>query len=278
METLKSETNAATARVKELEDMVESDNLRAQAHTETMINMHRKCHLIEAQYDQTVEKYKHTSLSLEEKEMSLHLLEDDCNAMARRVTLLEDEEKKAMAKVSQKVLELAKMSLHADQLMKKVKQLEQRNLQDEETTEQLEIPTKEAIRLGNDSETKLEEMSRRLGVMEDELRRTKERATMAEETIGHLEGELKAVGENMKALEVSEEKAVERQECYKAQIQQLLEKLKEAEGRYEYGEMHITKLNQRVDDLEDEICREKTKIQKVTNELDEVLESIITEY
>ena len=34
METLKSETGAAKARVKELEDMVEKDNMRAQAHTE----------------------------------------------------------------------------------------------------------------------------------------------------------------------------------------------------------------------------------------------------
>ena len=151
-----------------------------------MITVHRRCHLIEAQYDQTLEKLKQTNLSLEDKESSLHVLEDDCNAMARRVTLLEDEEKKAMAKLSQKVLELAQMSIHADKLNKKVKQLEQRNIQDEETTEQLEIPTKEAIRLGNDSEKKLEEMTRRLGVMEDELKRTEERATMAEETIGRL--------------------------------------------------------------------------------------------
>ena len=41
-----------------------------------------------------------------------------------------------MAKLSQKVLELAQMSLHADKLNKKVKQLEQRNIQDEETTVQ----------------------------------------------------------------------------------------------------------------------------------------------
>ena len=42
METLKSETGAAKARVAELEDMVEKDNMRAQAHTDTMINMHRR--------------------------------------------------------------------------------------------------------------------------------------------------------------------------------------------------------------------------------------------
>ena len=278
METLKSETNAAKARVKELEDMTLRDNQKAEYHTETMVAMQRKCHLIEAQFDQTLEKYKQTSLSLEEKELNLQILENDSNAMARRVALLEDEQKKIMTKLSQTVLDLAKMSLHADQLMKKIKQLEQRNIQDEEATEQMEIPTREAKRLGNDSEKKLEEMSRRLGIMEDELRRTEERASISEDTIQELEGELKAVGENMKALEVSEERAVERQERYKGQIQTLLEKLKEAEGRYEYGEMHITKLNQRIDDLEDEICREKTKIQKVTDELDEVLESILTKY
>ena len=278
MNTLKSETNAAVTRVKKLESMVERDNERSVVNKETLVALQRKCHLVEAQYDETMEKYGKTCLKLEEKESSLQILEEESNAMCRRVALLEDEQKKTMSKLSGAVLDLAKMSQEADQLMRKIKQLEQRNSQDEETTEQLEIPTREAKRLGNDSEKKLEEMSRRLGIMEDELRRTEERAAMADDTIQDLEGELRAVGENMIALEISEEKAIERQERYQGQIQHLLEKLKEAEGRYEYGEMHITKLNHRVDDLEDEICREKTKIKKITDDLDDVFDQMMTKY
>ena len=46
-----------------------------------------------------------------------------------------------------------------------------------------------------------------------------------------MEEELRMIGENLKALEVSEEKAQQREEEYKKTIKQLLEKFKSAEGR-----------------------------------------------
>merc|ERR1711993_174991 len=58
------------------------------------------------------------------------------------------------------------------------------------------------------------------------------------------------VGENMKQLEISAEKAQEREEKLKDKIHQLMDRLKHAEARYEYGEMNITKLNHRIDDIE----------------------------
>ena len=53
---------------------------------------------------------------------------------------------------------------------------------------------------------------------------------------------------------------------------------KAAEGRFEYGEMNITKLNQRIDDIEDEIYREKMKIKKVADELGETFDDMLTNY
>merc|ERR1712168_1668241 len=53
-----------------------------------------------------------------------------------------------------------------------------------------------------------------------------------------VEHELETVGENMKQLEISAEKATEREEKLKDKIHQLLERLKLAEARYEYGEMN----------------------------------------
>ncbi len=55
-------------------------------------------------------------------------------------------------------------------------------------------------------------------------------------------------------------------------------RLKSAESRIEYGEMNITKLNHRVDDIEDEIVREKLKIEKVGNEVGQTLDDIFTKY
>ena len=48
--------------------------------------------------------------------------------------------------------------------------------------------------------------------------------------------------------------------------------------RYEYGEMNITKLNQRIDDIEDEIYREKLKIKKCSDELDDTFDDMIANY
>ena len=65
-------------------------------------------------------------------------------------------------------------------------------------------------------------VSSRLGVMEDELKRSLERAEIAENKLVRIEDELRAVGENMKQLEVSEEKAGAREEKFKEQIKILM--------------------------------------------------------
>merc|ERR1712156_1397518 len=87
-----------------------------------------------------------------------------------------------------------------------------------------------------DNEQKLDELTRKLGVQEDELKRANERAELAENKLRDVEQELEAVGENMKQLEISAEKAQEREEKLKDKIHALMERLKVAEARYEYGE------------------------------------------
>ena len=86
------------------------------------------------------------------------------------------------------------------------------------------------------------------------------------------------VGENMKQLEISAENATIREEKLKENIHGLMTKLKTAEARYEYGEMNITKLHQRIDDIEDDIYREKFKIKKVSDELNETFDDMLSNY
>ena len=65
---------------------------------------------------------------------------------------------------------------------------------------------------------------------------------------------------------------------FQDQIKQLNIRLKESDSRSEYAEMNITKLNQRIDDIEDEIYREKLKIKKCSDELDDTFDDMITNY
>merc|ERR1712223_121803 len=215
---------------------------------------------------------------LEETEKTLKATEEDVNGMTRRQALMEDEVRKAEISLATAVTELAVTSKKADSILKKVKYFESKTMRNEVELEGLDKMLRETKKMANDSEQKLDEMTRRLGVQEEECRRSNERASTAESKILELEEELSSVGENMKQLEISAEKAQQREEKLKEQIHALIVKLKNAEARYEYGEMNITKLNQRIDDIEDDIYREKLKIKKVSDELDETFDEMLTNY
>merc|ERR1712054_386253 len=105
---------------------------------------------------------------------------------------------------------------------------------------------------------------------EDDLKRAIERAELAENKLKSIEEELQMVGENMKS--------VEREEKLKEKILSIQRKYKAAEDRFEYGEMSITKLNQKIDNIEDEIYREKLKIKKVADELGDTFDDMLAHY
>merc|ERR1712153_265749 len=121
-------------------------------------------------------------------------------------------------------------------------------------------------------------LSRKLGVQEAELKRAVERAEIAEQKLKGIEDELETVGDNMKQLEKSAEKAQAREEKLVDKILGLQGKYKITEAKFEYGEMNITKLNQRIDDIEDEIYREKLKVKKSSDELDDTFEDMLAHY
>ena len=91
-----------------------------------------------------------------------------------------------------------------------------------------------------ESDIKYDEVARKLAMVEDDCKRAEERAETGENKIVDLEEELRVIGENLKALEVAEEKAQQREEEYKKQVKTLFEKLKNAESRYEFSNNNKT--------------------------------------
>merc|ERR1712200_216272 len=98
--------------------------------------------------------------------------------------------------------------------------------------------------------------------------RAEERAETGELKIIELEEELRVVATNLKSLEVSEDKANQREASYKEQIKTLTAKLKQAEARAEFAERSVQKLQKEVDRLEDELAAEQEKYKAVTEELE----------
>merc|ERR1712013_293853 len=95
-----------------------------------------------------------------------------------------------------------------------------------------------------------------------------ERADVSEFKIIELEEELKVVANNLKSLEVSEDKANKREDFYKVEIKRLTAKLKQSETRAEFAERSVIKLQKEVDRLEDELVNEQDKFKAITEELD----------
>jgi chromosome segregation ATPase len=228
--------------------------------------------------DETNDKLTKASESLEEADKQFKEVEADVAALTRRIMLMEEEDKKSAEVLCNTITKLAVTSKTADNVLKAVKVVESTCMNNEVTIEELDNDLRATIKMADDNEQKLDELSRKLGVQEAELKRGLERAELAEKNLKGIEEELELVGENMKQLEKSAEKALEREEKLVEKIFSLQSKFKVTEARFEYGEMNITKLNQRIDDIEDEIYRGKLKVKKCSDELDDTFEDMIANY
>merc|ERR1711894_689854 len=238
----------------------------------------KKVQQLEIGFDETNDKLTKANESLEEAEKQFKEVESDVSALTRRIMLMEEEDKKAAEQLCATITKLALTSKAADNVLKTIKVVENTCLNNEVTIEELDKNLRATVKMASDNEQKLDELSRKLGVQEAELKRAVERAELAEKNLKGIEEELETVGDNMKQLEKSAEKALEREEKLVEKIYNLQTKYKSTEARFEYGEMNITKLNQRIDDIEDEIYREKLKIQKCANELDDTFDDMLTNY
>merc|ERR1712008_370952 len=242
MQSLKGETDSLYATIDGFEENTREAAARADQADCDIRDFGKKVQQLEIGFDETNDKLNKANESLEEAEKQFKEVESDVSALTRRIMLMEEEDKKSAESLCATVTKLAMTSKAAD------------------------------------NEQKLDELSRKLGVQEAELKRAVERAELAENKLKGIEEELETVGENMKQLEKSAEKALEREEKLVETIYSLQTKYKITEAKFEYGEMNITKLNQRIDDIEDEIYREKLKIKRCSDELDDTFDDMITNY
>ena len=83
------------------------------------------------------------------------------------------------------------------------------------------------------------------------------------------------VGQNQQTLEVGEEKSLEREDVLLKQIKELMNKLKLADTRSENSEMDISRLNIRIDKVEEDLITEKAKIKQVSDDLNAVFEDLM---
>ena len=166
-------------------------------------------------------------------------------------------------------------------------------MQDEERMAKLEEELKEVRNQAEDADKKYDEVARKLLQVEADLERAEERAEVGETKILELEEELRVVANNLRSLEVSEEKANQREVSYKMEIKALHVYLNHAEARAEFAEKSVEKLqlevnlqlhsfyfilksfchidhaHLQVDRLEDDLMLEQEKHKAITEELEQ---------
>merc|ERR1711981_259380 len=234
MQSLKSETDGLYKTISGFEEATREAAARADQADCDIRDYGKKVQQLEIGFDETNDKLTKANESLEEAEKQFKEVESDVSALTRRIMLMEEEDKKAAEQLCATVTKLAMTSKAADNVLKTIKVVENTCLNNEVTIEELDKNLRATVKMASDNEQKL-----------------------AEKNLKDIEEELETVGENMKQLETSAEKALEREEKLVEKIYNLQSKYKVTEARFEYGEMNITKLNQRIDDIEDEIYREK---------------------
>ena len=115
--------------------------------------------------------------------------------------------------------------------------------------QQLSEQLRDAQKMAEDADQKYDDASKKMTAAEAQLEIDGERADLSEFKIIELEEELKVVANNLKSLEVSEDKANQREEFYKEEIKRLTAKLKQGETRSEFAERSVQKLQKEVREI-----------------------------
>merc|ERR1711863_40510 len=233
---MKAETDELYAKIEEMQESTREANSESERFDMEIRDTGRKVGKFETNLEEIMEKLMQSSAKMDEAEKEFKDKDDDVNAQSRRVLLLEEECRISVEKLATTVHKLATMSKDADNIIKGCRHWESNTMNNEVEIETTDNNLREAKKIASDNEMKYDNLARSLAMMNDELA---------------------AIGDNQKQLEVSEEKARKREEKYQDQIKQLNIRLKQADSRSEYAEMNISKLHLRIDELEDEIIREK---------------------
>merc|ERR1719245_2994015 len=214
---------------------------------------------MESAFDVCTEDLFNQTVKLEEMEKKAGNAEGEVSSLRSRLILLQENNEKQEERLAKATLELAGACQRADSNVRKRTELENGVSSNEETIDNLDKQLSESkITLG-DSESKYEDISRKLATLEADAQRGNERAEGAEKKI----------------MDIGEEKTIAREEGSQNEILELMYKLKRSEYRGEQAEMNIQRLNVRIDQVEEDLLNEKYKIKKISDDLNQTFEDMI---
>merc|ERR1719427_60981 len=142
---------------------------------------------MESQFDVCTEDLFNQTVKLEEMEKKAGNAESEVSALRGRSILLQENNEKQEERLAKSTLELAGACLRADQNVRKRIELENAVSSNEESIDNLDKQLSEAKITLSDSESKYEDISRKMATLEAEAAKGNERAEAAEKRISDIE-------------------------------------------------------------------------------------------
>jgi len=268
VQAMKVEKDNLCDRCDEVEQKMKEALLRRDKSEEEYTELTQKSKTLEIDLDKFAEKLEKQVMSQEAKEAQVLAAEAEFNRLNRRVQELEEDLEITEQKYVLAIQKYDKSATAADDSDRMAKVLQNRATEDEAKLVGLSDELKKAQHRAEEADKKYDEAQKKMVEAEAKLEVDGERADVSEFKIIELEEELKVVANNLKSLEVSEDKANQREDFYKTEIKRLTGKLKQSETRAEFAEKSVVKLQKEVDRLEDELVGEQDKFKAITEELD----------
>jgi len=264
MEKLANETADAEARIAHFEAVKAANEAEAEKFEEQLRVVQKKIQAMESSFDVCTEDLFNTTVKLEAMEKKAGNAEGEVSSLRD----LRDRERTC---INKKVKSRSKYM--CSEIPYNPAEMTASN---EESIDALDKQLVESKFTLSASEAKFDDISRKLATLEADAARGNERAEIAEKKILDIEEELRVVGQNMQTLEVGEEKTMKREEKLQAEIMDLRNKLKASDYMGEQAEMNIQRLNVRIDQTEEDLLGEKMKIKKISDELNQTFEDMLT--
>merc|ERR1712119_183642 len=147
MKSLKDETDQLYSIIRKFEeDTKEANEVLNQAECDIR-DYGKKVHGFEI--DETTDKLNKANESFEEKDKMHKEVEADIAALSRRIMLMEEESKKAEVNLANTVTKLALSSKQADEVLKKVKVVESKCMNNEVTIEELDKNLRQTTKMAS---------------------------------------------------------------------------------------------------------------------------------
>merc|ERR1712112_679153 len=166
MEKLSNETAIAEARISHFEEVKAANEAEAEKFEEQLRNVQKKMQAMESSFDVCTEDLFNQTLKLEEMEKKAGNAESEVSALRSRLILLQENNEKQEDRLAKATLELAGACLRADGAVRKRMELENGESSNEESIDSLDKQLEESKFTLSASESKYDDISRKLATME----------------------------------------------------------------------------------------------------------------